>query len=55
MSQNGKGDRNRIADRKKFRENMDAIFGKPKKATKKDTKRTVNKSNKSNKSKKVNK
>ena len=26
MSQNGKGDRNRIADRKKFRDNMDAIF-----------------------------
>lgn len=28
---NGKGDRNRTADRKKFRDNMDAIFNKPKK------------------------
>lgn len=26
MSQNGKGDRCRISDRKKFRDNMDAIF-----------------------------
>ena len=34
MSQNGKGDRNRIADRKKFRDNMDAIFNNSKKEDK---------------------
>ena len=34
MSQNGKGDRNRIADRKKFRDNMDAIFNYSKKEDK---------------------
>ena len=34
MSQNGKGDKNRTADRKKFRDNMDSIFNKPKKKAK---------------------